>query len=122
MLLTFAVAVAAGLGAVARYLLDQFVGHRLSNEFPYGTLVINVSGSLLLGLVLGLAMHHGLTNAATTVIGAGFAGGYTTLSTWAYETMVLAEEREYRQAAINVAASAGLGLAAAAAGFALALL
>jgi len=121
-LLTFAVAVAAGLGAVARYLLDQFVGHRLSNEFPYGTLVINVSGSLLLGLVLGLAMHHGLTNAPTTVIGVGFAGGYTTLSTWAYETLVLAEEREYRQAAINVAASAGLGLAAAAAGFALALL
>ncbi|HEY3716244.1 MAG TPA: fluoride efflux transporter CrcB [Jatrophihabitantaceae bacterium] len=122
MLLALAVAAAAGLGAVARYLLDQFVGHWVSSEFPYGTLVINVSGSLVLGLVLGLAMHHGLTNAPTTVIGAGFAGGYTTLSTWAYETLVLAEEREYRQAAINVVASAGLGLAAAAAGFALALL
>ena len=122
MLLALAVAAAAGLGAVARYLLDQFVGRRLSSEVPYGTLVINVSGSLLLGLVLGLAMHHGLTNAPTTVIGAGFAGGYTTLSTWAYETLVLAEERKYRQAAINVAASAGLGVAAAAAGFALALL
>jgi len=120
--LTFAVAVAAGLGAVARYLLDQFVGHRLSSEFPYGTLVINVSGSLLLGLVLGLAMHHGLTNGPTTVVGVGFASGYTTLSTWAYETLVLAEERKYRQAAINVAAIAGLGLAAATAGFALALL
>ena len=122
MLLALAVAVAAGLGAVARSLLDQFVGHRLSNEFPYGTLVINVSGSLLLGLVLGLAMHHGLTNGPTTVVGVGFASGYTTLSTWAYETLVLAEERKYRQAAINVAASAGLGLAAATAGFALALL
>jgi CrcB protein len=66
-------------------------------------------------------MHHGLATAVTTVLGAGFAGGYTTLSTWAYETLVLAEERAYLQAAINIAVSAGLGLAAAAAGFALAL-
>jgi len=79
----------------------------VSSGFPHGTLVINVSGSLLLGLVLGLAMHHGLTNAPTTVIGAGFAGGYTTLSTWAYETLMLAEEREFRAAAINVVVSAG---------------
>jgi CrcB protein len=121
-MLALAVAAAAGLGAVARYLLDQFVQRQTASSFPYGTLVINVSGSLLLGLVLGLAMHHGLTNAPTTVIGAGFAGGYTTLSTWAYETLVLAEERAYLRAAVNVGASAGLGLAAAAAGFGLALL
>lgn len=122
MLLALAVAGAAGLGAVARYLLDQFVGRRVPGEFPLGTLVINISGSLLLGLVLGLAVHHGLTNAPTTVIGAGFAGGYTTLSTLAYETLVLAEQRSYLWATVNVGASAGLGLAAAAAGFGLALL
>jgi CrcB protein len=120
-MLALAVALAAGLGGVARYLLDQFVGHRVSSEFPYGTMVINVSGSFLLGLVLGLSMHHGLANGATTVIGAGFAGGYTTLSTWAYETLALAEQREYLQVTINIVMSFGLGLAAAAAGFALAL-
>jgi fluoride exporter len=120
-MLTAAVALAAGLGAVARYLLDRLVGHRVSSEFPYGTLLINITGSFVLGLVLGLSMHHGLATAVTTVLGAGFAGGYTTLSTWAYETLVLAEERAYLQAAINIAVSAGLGLAAAAVGFALAL-
>lgn len=121
MLLALAVAGAAGLGAVARYLLDQFVGHRVAGDFPHGTLLINVSGSFLLGLMLGLAAHHGLANAPTTVVGAGFAGGYTTLSTWAYETLALVEQRQYRQATVNVVASAGLGLAAAAAGLALAL-
>lgn len=121
-MLVLGVAVGAGLGAIARYLLDQFVGRRLPGEFPYGTLVINVSGSLLLGLVLGLSTHHGLTNTPTTVIGVGFAGGFTTLSTWAYETLVLAEQRGYLRAAINIVASAGLGLAAAAAGFGIALL
>ncbi|HEY7046807.1 MAG TPA: CrcB family protein [Jatrophihabitantaceae bacterium] len=60
MLLALAVAGAAGLGAVARYLLDQFVGHRVAGDFPYGTMMINVSGSFLLGLTLGLAAHHGL--------------------------------------------------------------
>lgn len=121
MLLALAVAGAAGLGAVARYLLDQFVGHRVAGDFPYGTLVINISGSFLLGLMLGLAAHHGLTNAPTTILGAGFAGGYTTLSTWAFETLALVEQRQYRQATVNVVASTGLGLAAAAAGLALAL-
>jgi CrcB protein len=122
MLLAAAVAAAAGVGAVARYLLDQFVGGRVLRAFPYGTLAVNVSGASLLGLVLGSAMHHGLAEGPATVLGAGFAGGYTTLSTWAYETLVLAEEREYLQATANIIASVGVGVAAAAAGFGLALL
>jgi CrcB protein len=121
-MLALGVALAAGLGSVARHLLDRLVADRARSEFPYGTLVVNVSGSLLLGLVLGLAMHHGLASAPTTVIGTGFAGGYTTLSTWAYETLVLTEAGRYRPAVANVVVSAALGLAAAAAGFGLALL
>jgi CrcB protein len=121
-MLALAVALAAGIGAVARYLLDQLVQHHTRGEFPYGTLLINVSGSLLLGVSTGLAMHHGLPEDAALVIGTGFAGGYTTLSTWAWETLALAEAGELLQAALNALGSFAIGLAAAAAGLGLALL
>lgn len=122
MIVTVAVALAAGLGAVTRYVVDQVVQHRTRGEFPYGTLLINVSGSLLLGLVTGLSLHHGLPPTATVVIGVGFAGGYTTLSTWAWESLALAETGELVQAALNIAGSFAVGLLAAAAGLGLALL
>jgi len=121
-MVTLAVAVAAGVGAVLRYVLDQVVQHRTSGEFPYGTLTINVSGSLLLGLLTGLSLHHGLPDTATLVVGVGLAGGYTTLSTWAWETLALAETGELLQAGLNVVGSFAIGLAAAAAGLGLALL
>ncbi|MCW2600560.1 MAG: CrcB protein [Frankiales bacterium] len=119
---TLVVAVAAGAGAVTRYLLDQIVQHRATSQFPYGTLLINVTGSLLLGLVLGLSAHHGFSSDATVVVGTGFAGGYTTLSTWAWETLALAESGARLQAVVNVVGSVVLGLLAAATGFGLALL
>lgn len=121
-MLTLAVAVAAGIGAVVRYVLDQVVQHRTGGELPYGTFVVNVSGSLLLGLVTGLSLHHGLPSTPTVVLGIGFAGGYTTLSTWAWESLVLAESGAVRQAAVNVVGSFVVGLLAAAAGLGLALL
>jgi len=105
------VALAAGVGAVCRYMLDQAVPFR---GFPYGTLVINVSGSFVLGLVVG-----GLHGSCATVLGAGFAGGYTTLSTLAWETLSLVEERSALEAGLNVVGSAALGLAAAGLGLAL---
>ena len=117
-----AVALAAGLGAVLRYLVDQFVYRRTRGDFPLGTLVVNVSGSFLLGLVTGLAAHHGLPHTPTVVIGTGFAGGYTTLSTWAFETVGLAETGELAEAAVNIVGSFAAGLAAAAAGLGVALL
>lgn len=111
-----AVALASGVGAVCRYAVDQAVQRRLGDGFPLGTIVVNVSGSFVLGLVVG----SGTETAA--VVGAGFAGGFTTLSTWAWETFVLAESGRLRAAAINVVASFGLGLLAGAAGLGLALL
>jgi CrcB protein len=122
MLLTLGIALAAGLGAVCRYVLDQVVQHRTAGEFPYGTFVINIAGSLLLGMVLGLSAHHGLAPQATVVIGTGFAGGFTTLSTWAWETLALAEIGDLPAATLNIAGSFTVGLLAAAAGFGLALL
>lgn len=121
-MVSLAVALAAGLGAILRYVVDQVVQHRTRGDFPRGTLVINLTGSLLLGLVTGLAAHHGLPAEPTVVIGTGFAGGYTTLSTWAWESLSLAEVGDLLEAAVNVAGSFAAGLAAAALGLGLALL
>ena len=121
-MLTFAVAVAAGIGAVVRYVVDQVVQHRTRGDFPYGTVIVNLTGSFLLGLVTGLALHHGLGATATVIIGTGVAGGYTTLSTWAWETVALAETGDLLEASINIIGSFAAGLAAAGAGLGLALL
>lgn len=121
-MLTLAVALAAGVGAVARYVLDQVVQHRTGGTFPAGTMVVNLTGSLLLGLTVGLSLHHGLPRTPTVVIGVGFAGGYTTFSTWVWESLALTEAGESAQAATNVAGSVAAGLLAAAAGLGLALL
>jgi fluoride exporter len=121
-MLTFWVAIAAGAGAVARYVLDQVVEHKTSGAFPAGTLLVNLTGSLLLGVVVGLGLHHGLPTTPSVVIGVGFAGGYTTFSTWAWESIALREDGEPVQAVINALGSFAAGLAAAAAGLGIALL
>jgi CrcB protein len=121
-MLTLLVGLAAGLGALARFTADRWVGGRSSAELPWGTFVVNVSGSFLFGLLTGLAVHHGLGSRTLAVVGSGFAGGYTTLSTWAWETLALAETGDLAPAALNVVGSVGIGLAAAAAGLGLALL
>ena len=121
-MITLAVTLAAGAGALARYVVDEAVVARVRTQLPAGTLLVNLSGSLLLGLFTGLALHHGLRPTVTTVVGTGFAGGYTTLSTWAWATLLLAEEREARAAVLNVGGSIALGLLAAAAGLGLARL
>lgn len=121
-MLALAVAAAAGVGAVVRYVVDLVVQYRTRGDFPYGTLLINVSGSLLLGLTTGLAIHHGFAATPATIVGSGFAGGYTTLSTWAWESIALAEAGDVLEAAANVVGSFALGLAAGAAGLGLTLL
>jgi CrcB protein len=125
-MLTTLVALAAGLGAVARYAVDEAVSRavwrRGRGAFPYGTFWVNVSGSFVLGLATGLAAHHGLPRTPTLVVGTGFAGGYTTLSTWAWESLALDEAGRAGAAALNVVGSIAAGLAAAAMGLGLALL
>jgi CrcB protein len=121
-ILALVVGVVAGLGAVTRYVVDQVVSHRYRTALPWGTFVVNVSGSFVLGLVTGLAAHHGLSARADTVLGTGFAGGYTTWSTLMVETVTLTDDSRHTHAALTVAGSLGAGLAAAAAGLAVALL
>jgi CrcB protein len=114
-----AIGLAAGVGAVLRYLVDQLVQYRTRGDFPYGTVLINISGSFLFGLSTGLALHHGLPATPALVLGAGFASGYSTLSTWAWDTLALAESGEILGASMNVVGSFAAGLCAAAAGLGL---
>jgi fluoride exporter len=111
--------VAAGVGAPARYVLDGWVQDRTAGAFPWGTLAVNLTGCLVLGVVTGLALYHGLSTTTRTVIGTGGVGAYTTFSTFTFETVRLTEEGALDEAFRNVAANFVLGLAAAAAGLAL---
>jgi len=120
--IVFGTAAAGALGAVARYLIDGFVQDRVADVFPWGTWVVNVTGSLMLGLVTGLVLYHGLGDASKAVIGTGFVGAYTTFSTFTYETLRLVEEGSRYEAALNAATSTAIGLLAAGAGLALAAL
>ena len=92
---------------------------RTRGVFPWGTLVINVTGTLLLGLITGLALHHGLSKSAKIVLGSGFCGAYTTFSTFTFETVRLIEEGALTEAARNVTATMVACSAAAALGLAL---
>ena len=107
--LSFAlVALAGGLGAAARLALDGIIRTRVSSAFPWATIIINVTGSLLLGVLAGLAAGHLVSDASYAIIGAGFLGGYTTFSTASFETVRLLQERKWLAGAVN-----GLGVLAA---------
>ena len=103
------IAVLGGLGAVARFTVDTAVVRRTTSAFPFGILVVNVSGAFLLGLITGL----GVPPDVSLVLGTGFVGAYTTFSTWMLQTKLLLEERHWALPALNVVVSVVLGLAAA---------
>jgi CrcB protein len=112
---------AAALGACARHLLGEHVRERVPGRFPWGTFVINASGSLLLGVITGLGIYHGLAKVPALVLGVGFCGAYTTFSTFAVETVRLLEDGAVKEALHHslgglltcvTAAAAGLALAA----------
>jgi CrcB protein len=86
------VAVAGAVGAPCRYLLDGFVQDRTEGVFPWGTFVVNISGSLLLGFLTGLALYHAFGGAPRVWLGTGFCGAYTTFSTFTFESVRLLEE------------------------------
>jgi len=98
-----------GVGAVLRFLVDRAVASRIARSFPFGTLTVNLSGAVLLGLISGLA----LSPAAALLAGTALVGSYTTFSTWMLETQRLREERQLWPAAANIVVSVILGVAAA---------
>ena len=97
-----------GVGAVLRFSVDGVVSARTSGAFPHGTLVVNVSGAMLLGLLSGLALDQRVA----VLVGTAVIGSYTTFSTWMFETQRLAEDRQLSRAAANIAGSLALGLVA----------
>jgi CrcB protein len=110
---------AAGIGAPARYLLDGWVQNRTEGAFPWGTLTVNVTGCLALGVLAGLGIYHDLGSTARVVVGTGGLGAYTTFSTVTFETVRLAEEGAASEAVRNAAAHLLVGLAAVSVGLAL---
>lgn len=89
------VCVAGGVGAAARFVLDGVLRQRLSPTYPLSTTIINLSGSLLLGLLTGLTLGHLVDPRWQLVLGTGLMGGYTTFSTASFEVARLVEERRW---------------------------
>jgi fluoride exporter len=114
------VAVGAAIGAPLRYLTDLFIQARHDTIFPWGTLTVNVAGSLIFGVLMGLATTGRLDPASLALLGPGFCGGLTTYSTFGYETLRLAEDGSRFLAGVNIAISLLAGLGAAFFGFAIA--
>ena len=110
------VSVAGGLGAAARLVLDGVISARFRFAYPVGTTVINVTGSLLLGLITGLAISHGMPEQWHLILGSGFLGGYTTFSTASFETVRLLQAGRYPSAVVNGLGMLVLSVLAAAAG------
>lgn len=107
-----ALAVLGGAGALARFGLESLVASRHGGELPLGTVVVNLTGAGLLGLLIGLAAH----GRTLTLLGAGVLGSYTTFSGWLVQSHALAARGARREAAFNVAGSLLAGLAAVALG------
>lgn len=112
------IAVLGGLGAASRFVVDGLVRSRWPRTFPVGTLVVNVSGSLLIGLLAGALLYRDLALTPFVAATAGFCGGYTTFSTAMAETVRLIQDGELWRAVLNAVGSLLLCLAAAALGVA----
>jgi CrcB protein len=111
-LVVVGVGIVGGAGAIARFLLDGAISARLGRAFPYGTLAVNLLGSLVLGVFVGAA----LSGDAYRIAGAGLIGAFTTFSTWALESHRLGEDGQLRLGVLNFAVSLLLGVSAAWAG------
>ncbi len=115
-------ALAGGLGAGLRFMVDGLIRAKARTALPVGTMLINISGSLLLGLLTGLVAGHYTDSDVGLILGTGFLGGYTTFSTANFETVRLVQARRTGLAVINAAGTMLACVLAAAAGTAVSLL
>jgi fluoride exporter len=106
------------IGSILRLALQLWAAARFGTAFPYGTLLVNVAGSFVLGVVAGLVVERSaLPPVWLLFLGVGICGGFTTFSTFSYETLRLLMERSWQYAIVNVTAQIALSLLAAGIGF-----
>ena len=117
----FLIALFGSIGTLARYGLQGLVQIRMSGSFPYGTLLVNLSGCFLLGLIGQLTLNRMLVSADMRMaIAVGFFGGYTTFSSFGWETAKMLEDGEWLRAGTYIGASVIAGLLLSVAGIRLA--
>ncbi|MEJ7645000.1 MAG: fluoride efflux transporter CrcB [Chryseolinea sp.] len=105
------------LGSISRYLTVKFIDSRIATVLPYGTLLVNIVGSFLLGLLYGAALRYtGVTENWRLFLGAGFCGGFTTFSAFAFENVNLIQQKDYGISFTYIIVSVVIGLGALAAG------
>lgn len=112
MLNVLLVAGGGALGSAARYLLNGLVQSRLGPHFPWGTLMINVTGSLLIGFVLGLFQSGEISSEARLFFAVGILGGYTTFSTFSHDTLGLLANGAFGPVLLNTIGQVVAGLVA----------
>ncbi len=113
------IAIGSALGGVSRYALSVAIQNRSGAVFPAGTLIVNVTGSVVAAFLLRYALESpAITPQTRALLVTGFCGAYTTFSTFSYETVKLVQDGDYRRAALNVVLNVGLALVAAFIGFA----
>jgi fluoride exporter len=96
------VAIGAAIGGVARYLIGGWLASLLGADFPWGTVFVNITGAFAIGVVLVLVQGGALPAGARPFVAVGILGGYTTFSTYSYETLELITDSNYGVAVINV--------------------
>lgn len=112
------IGIGSAIGGIARFVLGGLIQQRLAVEFPLGTLIINVTGSFILGFLMRYALATpAISTEMRAMLTTGFCGGYTTFSTFSYETAGLLEEGDYRRATVYVVASVLVALAGTFLGF-----
>ena len=122
MIIALSIVALSGIGSVLRVVVDRAVQHRVRTFFPTGTLAVNTSAAFAIGLVSGLAADHGASATAVKLSAVGFLAGYSTFSTWTFETLALGESGALLEAGLNVVGTFVAALLAAAAGYGVGLL
>ncbi|SRR5579884_105468 len=112
LLLTGGVGIAGALGAVTRYLLGRFIAEQSGSQIPWGTFIINITGSFLIGLVFALTARNFISPALQSMLATGFLGGYTTFSTMNWEGFQLARGGSSVQCFLYLGGSFVFGLVA----------
>ena len=103
MMILLSIGAGGFLGSISRYLLSTQLHLRLGSDFPYGTLIVNALGSLVLGALAGYVREHQAVNEALRLgLTMGFLGAFTTFSTFSYETIILMQSGDYWKMGINI--------------------